>query len=114
MMNDRAMQMHHAPEKKDLVKPKEYGICNLTSITRLTQFLELLRLSDIKILNGNKIVMQQNNPVDVKPKSTNMIQPGDGFVPAEQDKVISQDTNKANDSDTDEKSKKQETLMMLD
>lgn len=43
-----------------------------------------------------------------------MIQPGDGFVPAEQDKVISQDTNEANDSDTDEKSKEQETLMMLD
>lgn len=108
------MQMHQAPEKKDLVKPKEYGTCNLTSITRLTQFLELLRLSNIKILNGNKIVMQQHNPVDVKPKSTNMIQPGDGFVAAEQDKVSCQDNNNVNDSDTEEKSKEQETLMMLD
>lgn len=107
MISERAMQLHHATKEKELVKPKEYGTCSLTSISKLTQFLELLRLSDIKILGGNKIVMQQHNPVDVKPKSTNMIQPGDGFVPAEKPPT-------AQDSDIDEPSKERETLAMLD
>jgi hypothetical protein len=88
MLSDRQMQMHHAPKEKDIIKPKEFASCNMASITRLTQFLELLRMSDIKIMGTSKIVMQQHNPVDVKPKSTNMIQPGDGFVPVE--KVVNE------------------------
>ena len=83
MLSDRQMQMHHASKEKDIIKPKEFASCNMASITRLTQFLELLRMSDIRIMGTSKIVMQQHNPVDVKPKSTNMIQPGDGFVPVE-------------------------------
>ena len=58
MLSDRTLQMHHASKDKDLIKPKEFGMCNMASITRLTQFLELLRMSDIKIMSGTKIVMQ--------------------------------------------------------
>jgi len=49
--------MHHAPKEKDIMKPREFASCNVASITRLTQFLELLRMSDIKIMGTSKIVM---------------------------------------------------------
>ena len=53
----------------------------------------------------NKLAVQQHNPVDVKPKSTNLIEPGEGFEPREEKTV---DDSEA-DQDPD-----QETLQALD
>lgn len=65
---------------KEKEKPKEFGVCNLQSIMRITQLLDLMRVSDVRLAH-NRISIQQHNPVDIKPKSTNLIEPGDGFIP---------------------------------
>jgi hypothetical protein len=31
------------------VKPKEFAVCSLAAITRITQFLDLMRLSDARV-----------------------------------------------------------------
>lgn len=69
-------------KEKEHIKPKEYALCNLGSVTAITQFLDLMRMSDARI-GLNQLRIQQHNPVDVKPKSTNLIEPGEGFEPRE-------------------------------
>ena len=67
-------------------RPKEYGLCSFASITKLTQLMDLMRMSEVKH-NSRKIAMQQHNPVDIKPKSTNLIEPGQAFAESSKDDV---------------------------
>lgn len=67
-------------QQKDQVKPKEFAVSNLTSILKITQMLDLMKASEVRMA-PNKLAIQQHNPVDIKPKSTNLIEPGEGFVP---------------------------------
>lgn len=46
-----------------------------------------MRMCEVK-LTPNKISMQQNNPVDIKPKSTNLIEPGLAFEQTPKDEVF--------------------------
>lgn len=56
-------------------------------MTKITELLDLMRMCEIK-LTPNKIVMQQSNPVDIKPKSTNLIEPGQAFEQSDKDNVF--------------------------
>ena len=114
LMSDRIHQMHYANER-DQVQTREFAMCTMPSITKITQFLDLMRMSETKF-GGNKIIIQQHNPVDVKPKSTNLIEPGEGFEPMTKDKVInhSVDDKNKDDSDIEDSLTYDETLHMID
>jgi hypothetical protein len=66
-------------KEKEFVKPKEFAVCNFSSILRITQLLDLMKASEVK-MSQTKLAIQQHKPVDIKPKSTNLIEPGEGFV----------------------------------
>ena len=46
-----------------------------------------MRMCEVKLTPG-KIAMQPSNPVDIKPKSTNLIEPGLAFEPTSKDKIF--------------------------